>query len=158
MYVFYYVKSGPLQLGVFTWWFVSVLQTLIPSIQSIYRKLHPYRALVRHTVMLSHHPALLRMDDFFRGYFTKNDPLQLGVVDWWFVCLSQILLPSMRFIYRRLHPNRANSARVIIIFPYFFMKNGGHLGFLNFFEFFFAHVTFVIHTVHLSKTASKSNQ
>ena len=64
----------------------------------------------------------------------------------------------MRFIYRKLHPNRANSARVIMIFPHFVIKNGGHLGFLNFFENFFAHVTFVIYTVYLSKTASKSNQ
>ena len=31
-----------------------------------------------------------------------DDPLQLGVVDWWCVCLSQILIPPIQFIYRKL--------------------------------------------------------
>ena len=55
---------------------------------------------------------------------------------WLVICMSlPNTIPSIQFIYRKLHRHRTNIARIIIVFPHFFTKNGGHLGFWMKFDF-----------------------
>jgi len=99
-----------------------ILGPNLPSIQFIYRKLHPLRTMFSSIIYVSN----------VRRPILCSSALLIGD----FLSLPNTI-PSIQFIYRKLHRHRTNIARVIIIFPYFFRKNGGHLGFFEFFEIIF---------------------